>query len=168
MTIEELNAIDKKESFDALFKCCGCTIWAQNLLALRPYKNKEELVRLSDMIWTSCGNEEVLEAFSHHPKIGDLKSLGKKFASTKEWASGEQAGVNVAALETLQELADANESYEKKFGYIFIVCATGKTADEMLVLLKERLMNDTETEYKIARKEQNKITHIRLNKLITT
>lgn len=167
MTIEELNTINRKDAFDELFKCCGCTIWAQNLIDFRPYKNKEELFRLSDMIWTSCEGEEVLEAFSHHPKIGDLKSLEKKFASTKEWASGEQSGVNVAAPKILEELAAANAEYEKKFGYIFIVCATGKTADEMLALLKWRLRNVPEEEFRIAKAEQNKITHIRLDKLIT-
>lgn len=168
MTIEELNTINKQDAFEIVFKCCGCTAWAQNLIDFRPYKNKEELFKLSDMIWTSCEYDEVLEAFSHHPKIGDLKSLEKKFASTKDWASGEQAGVNVASPETIQELADANEAYEKKFGYIFIVCATGKSADEMLVMLKTRLLNNPENEFRIAKDEQNKITHIRLDKLITT
>lgn len=167
MTIEELNKLSPKQAFDALFKCCGCTIWAQNLIDFRPYKNKEELLRLSDMIWSSCEGEEVLEAFSHHPKIGDIKSLEQKFATTKEWASGEQAGVNVATPKVLEELAAANAEYEKKFGYIFIVCATGKTADEMLSLLKWRLLNAPEEEYRIAKAEQNKITHIRLDKLIT-
>lgn len=166
MTIEELNTLNRKLAFDELFKCCGCTIWAQNLIDFRPYKNKEELFRLSNMIWTSCENEEVLEAFSHHPKIGDLKSLEKKFGSTKEWASGEQAGVNVATTKVLEELAQANQAYENKFGYIFIVCATGKTADEMLALLKIRLLNDDEKEFRIAKEEQNKITHIRLDKLL--
>lgn len=167
MTIEELNKSGKQEVFDAFFKCCGCTIWAKNLVDFRPFKNKEDLFRLSDMIWTSCDDEEVMEAFSHHPKIGDIKSLEKKFASTKEWASGEQSGVNVATPKVLQELADANEEYEKKFGYIFIVCATGKTADEMLNLLKIRILNEPENEIRIAKAEQNKITHIRLEKLIT-
>lgn len=167
MTLQDLNTINRKQAFDELFKCCGCTIWAQNLIDFRPYKSKEELFRLSDMIWTSCEGEELLEAFSHHPKIGDLKSLEKKFATTKELASGEQAGVNVAAPETLEELAAANAEYEQKFGYIFIVCATGKTADEMLTMLKWRLRNAPEEEIRIAKAEQNKITHIRLDKLIT-
>ncbi len=167
MTIEELNTIDRKGAFDELFKCCGCTIWAQNLIDFRPYKNIEELFRLSDMIWTSCEGEEVLEAFSHHPKIGDLKSLEQKFASTKDWASGEQAGVNLATPKVIEELAAANAEYEQKFGYIFIICATDKTADEMLVMLKRRLLNDPDTEYRTAKAEQNKITLIRLDKLIT-
>ncbi|MES2591198.1 MAG: 2-oxo-4-hydroxy-4-carboxy-5-ureidoimidazoline decarboxylase [Bacteroidota bacterium] len=166
MTIGELNNLSTQEAFKALFKCCGSTLWAQNLTDFKPYKDKEELLKLSDMVWMSCENDEVLEAFAHHPKIGDLENLEKKFASTKEWASEEQAGVNVAGSKTLEELAKANEEYEQKFGYTFIVCATGKTADEMLSLLLRRLMNDPETEYRIAKAEQNKITHIRLDKLI--
>jgi 2-oxo-4-hydroxy-4-carboxy-5-ureidoimidazoline decarboxylase len=166
MIIEELNKLSKEKVFEELFKCCGSTQWAQNLTDFKPFKSKEELLRLSDMIWTSCENEEVLEAFLHHPKIGDIKSLEKKFASTKEWASGEQAGVNVATHTTLVALAEGNEAYEKKFGFIFIVCATGKTADEMLALLNTRLKNDADKEFQIAKAEQNKITHIRLEKLI--
>ena len=167
MTIQELNKANRQDAFDSLYMCCGSTIWAQNLIDFRPYKDKEELLRLSDMIWTSCEGEEVLEAFSHHPKIGDIKSLEKKFASTKEWAAGEQAGVSVAPPEILQEFVEANTAYETKFGYIFIVCATGKTAEEMLSLCKRRLQNDPETEFRVAKAEQNKITHIRLDKLIT-
>lgn len=166
MTIEELNKLSKEKAFEELFKCCGCTPWAQNLTDFRPFKSKEDLLRLSDMNWITCDSEEVLEAFLHHPKIGDLKSLEKKFASTKEWASGEQSGADVANHKTLTELAHGNIAYEKKFGFIFIVCATGKTADEMLTLLKARLVNDAATEINIAMNEQNKITHIRLNKLI--
>jgi 2-oxo-4-hydroxy-4-carboxy-5-ureidoimidazoline decarboxylase len=166
MTIEELNNIDRKDLFHELYKCCGSTAWAKNLTDFRPFKNKEELFRLSDMIWTSCENDEVLEAFTQHPKIGDIKNIEKKFAATKEWASGEQAGVNVATTETLEALAQGNLEYENKFGYIFIVCATGKSADEMLALLKKRLPNDEDTELRIAMAEQNKITHIRLEKLL--
>lgn len=166
MTIEELNKLSRQEVFEVLFKCCSSKVWSQNVSDFKPYKDKEELLKLSDMVWMSCENDEVFEAFSHHPKIGDLTSLEKKFASTKEWASEEQAGVNVASSTTLEELAKANGEYEQKFGYTFIVCATGKTADEMLSLLLRRLMNDPDTEYRIAKAEQNKITHIRLDKLI--
>lgn len=166
MTIEEFNKLSKEKAFEELFKCCGCKAWAQNLTDFRPFETKVDLLRLSDMNWITCEMEEGLEAFAHHPKIGDLKSLEKKFASTKEWASGEQAGVDEATHKTLKGLAEGNSQYEKKFGYIFIVCATGKTAEEMLALLKARLMNDPTTEIRIAMSEQNKITHIRLNKLI--
>lgn len=166
MTLTELNNLSKEKAFEELFKCCGCTTWAQNLSDFRPFKSKEDLLRLSDMNWITCEMEEVMEAFSHHPKIGDLKNLEKKFASTKEWASGEQCGVDEASQTTLIELAEGNALYEKKFGYIFIVCATGKTAVEMLTLLKVRLSNAPEKEFRVAMNEQNKITHIRLNKLL--
>jgi 2-oxo-4-hydroxy-4-carboxy-5-ureidoimidazoline decarboxylase len=166
MSIEELNNLSIDQAREEFFKCCGSTKWAEQLANKRPFKNKEELINISDSIWSACSEQDGLEAFTHHPKIGDLKSLEKKFASTKEWAGGEQSGVNTATQDTLIALAKGNEAYEKKFGYIFIVCATGKTANEMLTLLNVRLKNDAATELKIAMNEQNKITHIRLEKLI--
>src|ERR1035437_8629169 len=90
MSIEELNKLSPDKAFEELFKCCGSTDWAKNLTDFRPFKDKQELFKLSDMIWTSSEIEDGLEAFTHHPKIGDLESLEKKFASTKIWAEGEQ------------------------------------------------------------------------------
>jgi 2-oxo-4-hydroxy-4-carboxy-5-ureidoimidazoline decarboxylase len=106
-----------------------------------------------------------LEAFEHHPKIGDINSLKEKYPNTKEWASDEQAGINVASEEVLHAVAKGNEDYEKKFGYIFIVCATGKSAGEMRQILESRLMNNPDEEIQIAAEEQNKITKLRLEKL---
>jgi 2-oxo-4-hydroxy-4-carboxy-5-ureidoimidazoline decarboxylase len=106
-----------------------------------------------------------MEAFSHHTKIGDLKSLQEKFSATKEWASGEQQSVSAATDQVLIELKELNEAYENKFGYIFIICATGKSAEEMLSALKQRILNDGEDELKIAAEEQRKIMHLRINKL---
>lgn len=166
MTLEELNNLSQQEAFDELFKCCGCTNWANKLSAQRPFESIQDLFSKSDQLWAGATKEDGLEAFQHHPKIGDIKSLEKKFASTKEWAGGEQAGVNTASQVVLQELAKGNADYEHKFGYIFIVCATGKSAEEMLALLNNRLGNDAETELKIAMGEQNKITKIRLEKLV--
>ena len=166
MTIQELNKLQGDKALAELFKCCGSGHWAQKLTDCRPFSTKQDLLNSSDRIWMECSRVDALEAFSHHPKIGDLKSLEKKFASTKEWASGEQAGLNAAAETTIQELAEGNVAYEKKFGYIFIVCATGKSADEMLHLLKARIGNDPDTELKISMSEQNKITHLRLEKLL--
>ena len=108
-----------------------------------------------------------MEAFAHHPKIGDLDSLKKKFASTSLWAAGEQSGVENPENQTITKLATKNEAYENKFGYIFIVCATGKSAEEMLLLLKERLKNNFEEEIAIAMNEQMKITRIRLEKILS-
>jgi 2-oxo-4-hydroxy-4-carboxy-5-ureidoimidazoline decarboxylase len=107
-----------------------------------------------------------LEAFKIHPRIGDIESLRKKFASTASWASDEQSGASEAAEDVLHELSEGNDHYEKKFGYIFIVCATGKSATEMLTLLKNRLHNNPEAEFAIACEEQKKITNLRLDKLL--
>lgn len=167
MTIEELNSLSADKAREEFFKCCGSTKWAQQLTKKRPFKNKTELITSSDTIWKNCNAQDGFEAFTHHPKIGDLKSLEKKFATTKEWAGGEQSGVNTATHDILTALAKGNELYEKKFGYIFIVCATGKSADEMLAMLNTRLKNDEKTELAIAMNEQNKITHIRLEKLLS-
>ena len=156
-----IKHLEKEE----LFKCCGCTIWADRLASKFPFQSLEELKKESDNIWFSLSENDWKEAFTHHPKIGDVKSLQEKFASTKQWASAEQAAVNTATQTILQELKNGNDDYEKKFGYIFIVCATGKSAEEMLTILKSRINNSPEEEIKIAMEEQNKITHLRIDKL---
>lgn len=165
MTLAEFHALPEKEAFDTLFLCCGCSSWAEKLTAARPFDSLDALKKTSDQIWAETTESDWLEAFSHHPKIGDVKSLEKKFASTAAWASGEQASVQQASSEVIQRLAKGNSDYEDRFGFIFIVCATGKSAPEMLELLEQRLPNERETELRIAAAEQNKITHIRLDKL---
>lgn len=166
MTLEEFNQLNQAQAFDELFKCCGSTTWAKNLSEYLPFDSKADLLEKADIIWSACTKEDGLEAFTHHPKIGDVKSLSEKFASTKAWAGGEQAGVNQASQQTIEALAKGNQDYEAKFGFIFIVCATGKSAEEMLALLEARIHNDYETELQIAMAEQHKITHIRIEKLI--
>ena len=106
------------------------------------------------------------EAFTHHPRIGDVAVLRERFASTAVWARGEQAGVAAADERTLAALAEGNRAYEARFGYVFIVCATGLKADQMLAMLNARLSNDAETEMRIAAEEQMKITRLRLEKLL--
>ena len=136
------------------------------MLARRPFESDEAVLQAADDVWEELGREDYLEAFSHHPKIGaDIESLRKKFQSTAAWSSGEQAGVSMADEETLRGLAKGNIDYEARFGYIFIVCATGKSAGEMLALLRARLPNPPDRELAIAAGEQAKITRIRLEKL---
>ncbi len=136
------------------------------MLPFVPADDMVELLEDAEEQWWQCSESDWKEAFSHHPKIGDLASLTKKFASTAKWATGEQGGVNMATKETLGALAEGNRLYEAKFGYIFIVCATGKSADEMLVILQSRLQNSPETEIQVAADEQQKITRLRLEKLL--
>ena len=128
--------------------------------------NKDDLYQKSESIWFSLSSKDWLEAFIHHPKIGDIDSLRKKFHNTKSISENEQSGVNDAAESTLKDLAESNQLYEDKFGFIFIVCATGKSADEMLALIKIRLNNNANAEMRNAAKEQNKITQLRLEKLL--
>ena len=164
MTIEAFNHLPFNEKQSELFKCCGSTEWSRQL-AEKKFSSLKELKSESDKIWNSLSENDWREAFSHHPKIGDMESLKKKFASTSHWASSEQSGVSSAGIKVLEDLKLNNDLYEKKFGYIFIVCATGKSADEMLDLLKRRLINNPAFEGQVAAEEQNKITHLRLNKL---
>ncbi|MEO8447910.1 MAG: 2-oxo-4-hydroxy-4-carboxy-5-ureidoimidazoline decarboxylase [bacterium] len=162
----KLSSLDPKEKELLFSKCCGSKEWIAGMMALKTVKTKKEILDEAEKIWFSLNHKDWLEAFSHHPKIGDLNSIREKFASTKKMAESEQSGVNVADNETLNELAKLNQAYERKFGYIFIVCATGKSAMEMLAIIKNRVSNDSEIEIKIAMKEQNKITKLRLEKLL--
>ena len=165
MTLSEFNLLPNEKVKELLFNCCGCTAWAEQLAQEIPFSSVHELKHKSDNIWFSCDFKSWMEAFTHHPKIGDLKSLEEKFAATKHLASAEQSGVESSTGEVLIQLREGNEQYEEKFGYIFIVCATGKSAHEMLILLQQRLKNDRSDEIKISINEQNKITHLRFNKL---
>lgn len=167
MTLHELNILPKQQLKTELFKCCGSTAWVEKMLAFFPADDMVELINDAEDQWYECSETDWLEAFTHHPKIGDVESLKKKFAATAQWASGEQGAVVQASQQTLEALAKGNDDYEKKFGFIFIVCATGKSADEMLALLQARLPNEKEEEIKIAMDEQNKITQIRLQKLLS-
>lgn len=168
MTLPELNQLPTPELKAALSTCCGSTVWVNEMARLFPVESKENLFEQAKVIWYGLSESDWREAFTHHPKIGDMESLRKKFASTAAWAEGEQAGVSTASLSVLEMLAEGNQFYEEKFGYIFIVCATGKSAEEMLEILEARLLNSPEEEIQIAMQEQNKITNIRLAKLLSS
>lgn len=167
MTLAYFNNLAQASALAELLRCCGATRWAVAMAQRRPFGSEAELLTAAEEIWQNLAPEDWREAFLHHPKIGDLAGLRAKFASTRQWSEGEQAGVAGAAEEILHALAQGNEAYERKFGFIFIVCATGKSAEEMLALLQQRLPNEPELELKIAAAEQAKITKIRLEKLLT-
>lgn len=166
MKLDQFNALTYDEALKDLQRCCGARRWTSQMAARRPFRTVDDVFSAADQAWASCNREDILEAFRHHPKIGDVASLRSRFATTKQWAEGEQAGVRAAADEVLKRLAAGNQAYEEKFGFIFIVCATGKTADEMLALLEERMGHQPALELKIAAGEQAKITRIRLGKLL--
>jgi len=162
--INKLNSLPNLD--EKLFNCCGSTSWVSKMIQSKPFLSKKDLFDKSEKNWESCDKKDFLEAFTHHPKIGDINSLKQKFANTLHWASNEQASVSNADMKTLELLQQKNIEYEQKYGYIFIVCATGKSAEEMLTILLSRLENDPNEEILVAANEQSKITTIRLNKLL--
>ncbi|OZG70136.1 OHCU decarboxylase [Hahella sp. CCB-MM4] len=166
MGLETVNQQSMEEARHTFMQCCTSSAWVERMAASRPYMGAESLFKIADRHWAELGESDFLEAFEGHPKIGDVNSLRAKYANTKALAGAEQSGVNVATDETLKALADGNTAYEEKFGFIFIVCATGKSAEEMLELLNQRLPNDRDTELRNAAEEQRKITRIRLEKLV--
>ena len=164
--LDWLNRAEKGEATAALLRCCGCARWAGAVASARPFDSVEALHLAAETEWASASREEILEAFSHHPRIGDRASLRDRFPSTHAWSASEQAEASVAEETVLDDLAQGNRDYEARFGHIFIVCASGKPASEMLALLRARLANDPENELKIAALEQMKITRLRLEKLL--
>jgi 2-oxo-4-hydroxy-4-carboxy-5-ureidoimidazoline decarboxylase len=165
MSLEQINTWTTAEAQAALVHCCGSSRWAERLTASRPFASAQDLFDAAERIWDGLDREHWLEAFAAHPKIGDLDALRARFSNAAAWSVAEQAGVAGAADAVLQNLARGNRLYEAKFGYIFIVCAIGKTAAEMLALLQERLKNNPQRELLIAAGEQAKITRLRLQKL---
>lgn len=163
--LDAINKCSKDEAFEQFKRCCTSTRWVEHMVASRPFASFEALLAEADRFWQTLSKEDYLEAFAGHPKIGDVDAVRKKYASSRAWTEKEQAGVAVASDQVLEDLARGNTDYEQRFGYIFIVCATGKSADEMLALLRARLGNAPDAELKIAAGEQSKITRIRLEKL---
>lgn len=163
--VDVLNALSPEEAFRQFFQACGIKAWATAMADARPFRDDVILWQRAEALWADCQKSDWLEAFSHHPKIGDVDSLRQKFKDTAHLAGGEQAGVQGAAEATLRSLAQGNLAYELRFGFIFIVCATGKSAAEMLELLQARLPNGPAKELGIASGEQKKITRLRLEKI---
>ncbi len=166
MNLTELNNASHAIAHQHFLQCCASQRWADRMVSARPFTDKEHLLEESDRLWSTCNEEDFLQAFQAHPRIGNIDSLRQKYANTRQMASNEQAGVSGATDEVLQALAEGNRAYEEKFGYIFIVCATGKSAGQMLDILHSRLPNIPTVELPIAAAEQHKITQIRLQKML--
>jgi 2-oxo-4-hydroxy-4-carboxy-5-ureidoimidazoline decarboxylase len=159
MTLNELNALPGAQAEVELLKCCGSQRWARTMAARRPFKSKDDLHRTAEIEWLKLKYPDWLEAFSHHPRIGDR-------AKAQGFAKQEQSGASGASDATLLSLESLNRLYEEKFGFVFLIFATGKSADEMLGTLQRRLQNGRDVELKNAVTEQAKITRLRLEKLL--
>lgn len=166
VTLETFNKMSDEEARKSLEMCCGAKRWISRMAEKRPFKSPAEVYLNAEQIWFGLSETDWLQAFAHHPKIGDIDSLRTKFASTAALAGAEQSGALSATEAVLRDLKTKNEAYEKKFGFIFIVCATGKTAAQMLSVLNGRLEGQRPTELHQAAVEQAKITKLRLEKLL--
>ena len=164
--LQQLNELAPEPAKAEFLKCCGSRAWAKALSDARPFIDADALYDKADSVWWSLSESDWLEAFRAHPKIGEQKAATAQSEQARSWSAREQSGVQDAASETRAALAKGNHEYEKRFGFIFIVCATGKDSEEILATLNERLSNDRETELRIAAEEQQKITRLRLEKLL--
>jgi OHCU decarboxylase len=154
MQLSELNALDREAAAREFLRCCGSTRWAKRMAAARPFTDTESMARTADAVWAGLATADYLEAFAAHPRIGER--------AASAWSSQEQSGVTDPVRERFAQL---NRAYEARFGYIFIICATGRSGAEMLEALERRLGNDARRELTIAAEEQRRITRLRLDKL---
>jgi OHCU decarboxylase len=162
-TLQAWNAAEPATALNAMIACCAARRWATAMVALRPILGVLELSEAADRIWSTMEESDWMEAFAAHPRIGDRKPAHAT-AKSATWSTQEQSSTNQAAEKVLEDLAQGNALYEERFGFTYIVCATGKSADEMLAILNRRLNSDRATELREAAEQQRQITQIRLGK----
>jgi 5-hydroxyisourate hydrolase/2-oxo-4-hydroxy-4-carboxy-5-ureidoimidazoline decarboxylase len=181
MHLDAFNTLDEESAAHELRRCCGSTRWVDSMTRARPFPSAEAMADVGDAVWVSLGSADWLEAFAAHPRIGEAKAVGSTgpggLASPKlgavrpseggpSWEEQEQSSTRSATDKVRERLAARNQQYEARFGYIFIVCATGKTAEQMLAIVEDRLQNDSHEELRIAVEEQRQITRLRIGKLL--
>jgi allantoicase len=164
--IERFNRLSREQARKAFLDCCGARKWAEQMLTMRPFPDLENVFDTADKVWAGLERADWLEAFHHHPAIGGRKAKAKQSASSRRWSAREQSAAQKSPQKTLVALAAANREYHAKFGHVFLICATGKSSEEILKNLEERMSNDPEAELRIAAEEQRKITRLRLEKLL--
>jgi OHCU decarboxylase len=164
--LDRLNSLPPADAQRELLACCGSRRWAGRVAAARPFPDAAALLDRADAVWGELDEADWREAFRAHPRIGEREAEAGQTGRERAWSAGEQAGMDTAAEATRRALAEGNRAYEERFGFIYIVCATGRTADELLALLRERLANDPAAEIRAAAEEQRRITRLRLEKLL--
>lgn len=165
LRVADLDVMPASEAEELLRACCGASAWVEGMLSRRPFHRCDALLAAADEIWWSLGERDWREAFAHHPRIGETGSVASRSVRARDWSHGEQGSMRQAAGDVRTALADANASYEARFGYLCIICATGKSPDELLALTRARLANAPDAELRVAAEEQRKITRLRLAKL---
>ena len=168
-SLRNINELEENILRGELFRCCGSQVWVENMMMQRPFESTQHILAVADHFWWSATEADWRQAFLAHPRIGDVEALKEKYAKNPNaWEGGEQSGADGASEEVLMELKHNNDAYEEKFGFLFLVCATGKSAEQMLEILKKRLPNSRSAEIYVAVGEQAKISHLRLQKLLVT
>jgi len=158
------NQLPLADAVGEIIPCCGSTSWAQSLAGSRPIASESALLAASDDVWHGLSPADWLEAFNAHPRIGESSAQASAGRQSQSWSRQEQGRVATADDTVKTELAEANRAYEQRFGHIFIVCAAGKSAFEILAILRLRMQNDGNTELREAAEEQRRITQLRLKK----
>ncbi len=165
MELAELDRLPEPEAARALQACCGSRRWVEIMVGRRPFGSRDSLRRAAEAVWRSLGPADWKEAFASHPRIGEAPEEGAGGLGAS-WSGSEQAGMSAAARGIREEMARVNREYEARFGFIYLVCATGRSGEELLGLARRRFGHDPETELGIAAAEQLRITLLRLDKLL--
>jgi OHCU decarboxylase len=163
-----LDDLSDAQAAARLRVCCGAQRWVEAMMAARPFSTPQRAREAADRIWNALDREDWLEAFDHHPRIGETNAAIAQDARGAARSSSEQSGVASAEATIKRQLAKVNEDYERRFGYIYIVCAAGKSAEELLAIARSRLGNDSAAELRAAAEEQRKIMQLRLAELLET
>jgi 2-oxo-4-hydroxy-4-carboxy-5-ureidoimidazoline decarboxylase len=167
VAVPRFNVMPEAQAAELLASCCGSSRWVREMLARRPFRSRDQLLEAAVIVWGSLDPGDWREAFSHHPRIGERTGAVPQTARGAAWSAGEQAGMDSAGASLKHELAAVNLEYEARFGFVYIVCATGKTANQMLNLARTRLRHEAGMELATAAKEQEKIMRIRLETLFS-
>ena len=162
--LERWNRLSPDQAADMILPCCGSKAWARGMATRRPLPGEAALLAASDETWHNLAPSDWMEAFQSHPRIGESRPPKSAPSQAAGWSAQEQKKVADAEMAVKMALERGNQEYERRFGHIFIVCATGKSATEILDILRQRLQNDAQTELREAAEQQRQITQIRLRK----
>ena len=168
MTLADLDDLPADRAAPILQSCCGSSAWVREMVSRRPFAQIDALLDTADSVWWSLTREDWLEAFAHHPRLGEARAQSETTSLSRDWSADEQSRIADSTRDVRASLANANRAYEARFGFICIICATGKSADELLAITRDRLANTPTAELRMAAEEQRQITRLRLERLVGT
>jgi 2-oxo-4-hydroxy-4-carboxy-5-ureidoimidazoline decarboxylase len=166
LTLAELNALPADAAAERFRSCCGSSRWVEAMMLGRPFANPGALLAAADAAWDATGPADWDEAFAHHPRIGEAAASVPVSEAARAWSAGEQRAAAGGSPATRAALAEATRAYERRFGRIYLVCAAGRSAEELVADLRTRMRNEPERERAVAAEEQRKITRLRLLALV--